>query len=527
MPMRTEAWSPYRRSLGAAAWLCLAGSLLGSCRPEEAVQAAGPPVPCAATDAEIRRWIERPSLPDNPAGATPSCFAELAWQQLFAVTDREGPAAAPRFATWPSDQTLFPAQGQPPPWKTGPGAMKVRPLRKGLGMPGIGRVEADILTEAAALTPLTDQRGRWAHFSVVVDRQEYEYIRCCELYRGGCFDAVGSAAGKPPIAMPDGSLELKLAWRVLETCDLPDSPTPCTADDASRYLTVVTELEPYSLKLADRPVRATLGLVGMHIVQKTASYLDRIWATFEHVDNVPGCGQAGGRPAGSPGWSFYDPGCEDPTGAGHCADNSYCAPCPVRVPPEVAAAFNESHTPIPIDPATGEGVVTCTSSPIDFNRPVELGDGRTYMIHLFDPATCQADLIPTQACRATPIDAPLAGFNQRVRQILHGLGGSAAPLAHYELVGVLWYDGDTLQPPAGTALANTTMETFLQTLPQGCVVCHVGNQVNPVPDQPPMNFDSGLADRSMLFQQIRQYAGQCSADQQARCAAWAQGCPGG
>lgn len=92
---------------------------------------------------------------------------------------------------------------------------------------------------------------------------------------------------------------------------------------------------------------------------------------------------------------------------------------------------------------------------------------------------------------------------------------------------MLWSDSPTDVEPAGaTMLANTTMETYLQTLPTGCLLCHA-DQVNGVPSQPPMQYNSGLANRSFLFQQIRQLGGSCSANQPAKCSAWAQGCPAG
>jgi hypothetical protein len=72
------------------------------------------------------------------------------------------------------------------------------------------------------------------------------------------------------------------------------------------------------------------------------------------------------------------------------------------------------------------------------------------------------------------------------------------------------------------------METYLQTLPTGCVLCHSGQgtygSVDPVPHKPPMQFNSGLADRSYVFQQIRQFDARCGADQRKKCSAWAQGC---
>jgi hypothetical protein len=422
-----------------------------------------------------------------------------------------------QFATWPNDQELFPESGDPKPWQTGTHRMKTRLLRKALGLPGAGGPAADQVGEAAALTPITDQRGRWAHFSIVTDRNEYEYVRCCELYRGGCFNAEGA---KKAIDLPNGSLELKLAWRVLETCHLPDSPKPCTPEDTSRYLTVQGDVPPYSPSI-DNVQNVTLGLVGVHIVQRTPQHPGAVWATFEHRDNDPDCASAAPTPPPSAGWQFFAPQC-DPKEP-RCQQNSYCPPEPIQVPADVAQAFNadSSHTwKIPILPS-GQGLITCTPEPNEFNKPVQVG-GQSVWIHLFDP-TSKGQPIPSQVCRTTPIDPQVGALNAQVQKVLGQLGGGTAVFANYQLVGVLWVDGTDDIQPAGAVLANTTMETYLQTLSDGCLACHA-NQTNAVPDKAPMQYNSGLADRSFLFQQIRQFGGTCSADQAANCSAWSQGC---
>jgi hypothetical protein len=508
---------------GLIAGLIAAGVLWG-CRAEEtpAVQTA-----CAPSDAEVQAWIETPTLPDNPAGTDPACFFELAWQELFAVTQRE--KGVPRFTAWPPDRVLFPEAGSPPPWKAAPAGMIFRQLRKGLGIRN-GHVDADIVTEAAALTPLTDQRGRWAHYSVVVNQNQYEYIRCCDLYQGACFNDMAGLGEQHPgtslIDRPDTSIELKMAWRVLETCDLPDSPAPCVPEDASRYLTVMGEVDPYSTQVPGRKVK--LGLVGMHIVQKTSRYKDSIWATFEHVDNAPDCSQKADPPPS--GWSFFNPDCQDPDKIGRCEANAYCAPCPIQVPADVAATFNADPKNTWKIPAGN--VITCVpaDATIEFNKPVEMADGTEQWINLFDPE-CTRPTIPTQVCRSEPI-ALAAPLNEQVRRVLARLGGDTAVLANYELAGTIWYDSGgaspVLQPAAETALSNTTMETYLQSLNEGCVTCH-SLGVKPAPEtKEGMLFNSTLADRSMVFQQMRQFGGKCdSTKQAASCKAWSAGCPGG
>jgi len=531
-----------KRDVGGVALLpllLLAGFVL-SCRASKTDSTAAPaPAPngptagtaCAVDDQAIRQWIQNPSLPGDPAGTDTACFWSFAWQELFDVAQLQG--GTPQFASWPNDQELFPGSGAPQPWRVAPRRMRVRLLRKGLGLPGSGDV-ADQVTEAAALTPVVDQRGRWAHYSIVVDRQEYDYVRCCELYNGGCFNQQAGLATVPPgpsqIKLPTGSLELKLAWRVLETCHLPDSPTPCTPEDPGRFLTVQADVEPYSPKIPSL-TNVTLGLVGVHIVQRTPQHSGSVWATFEHRDNDPVCPSAGSpQPSGT--WQFYNPACDpkDP----HCQVNAYCPPEPIVVSREVAEAFNKEQKKkqpppqnpwlIPIGP-DGKGIIVCTPRPDEFNQPVQV-NGQEVWIHLFDPAS-KAAPIPTQVCRTTPIDPQVTALNDQVRQVLGELGGNTRVFANYQLVGVLWSNSPTDVEPSGATpplLANTTMETYLQPLPKGCMVCHQ-DQVRPVPSQPPMQYNSGLADRSFLFQQIRQFGGACSASQAAKCGAWAQGCP--
>ena len=162
-----------------------------------------------------------------------------------------------------------------------------------------------------------------------------------------------------------------------------------------------------------------------------------------------------------------------------------------------------------------------TPVPNAFNQPI---DG--VQITLFDPE-CKNPPIPTQICRTTAIDPRVSALNDQVQQVLRQLGGSDEVLANYRLVGINWFDQNPKQPLGTTLLANSTMETYLQQLPQGCTTCHAynDNKINPVPPGPPMQYNSGFANRSFIFQQIRNFTVACSDQQAAKCSAWAQGCP--
>lgn len=78
-----------------------------------------------------------------------------------------------------------------------------------------------------------------------------------------------------PITFPVGSLNVKSSW-----IDMRNVPHP------ERYHTRTAWLQdPISGTCSINPV--TVGLVGLHIVQKTPSRPQWIWSTFEQVDNVP------------------------------------------------------------------------------------------------------------------------------------------------------------------------------------------------------------------------------------------------
>ena len=82
-------------------------------------------------------------------------------------------------------------------------------------------------------------------------------------------------ANLPPggITFNDGSIDLKASWMDMTFAKHPE-----------RYYTrTATVMDPYTGQCKD----VTVGLVGLHIVQKTPSRPQWIWSTFEQVDNVP------------------------------------------------------------------------------------------------------------------------------------------------------------------------------------------------------------------------------------------------
>lgn len=224
-----------------------------------------------------------------------------------------------------------------------------------------------------------------------------------------------------------GAVETKAAW--METDD------PGNAKWQRYKLTSAIVIDPSTGKCR----AATLALVGLHILHKTASQASWVWATFEHVMNVPGSTIVDGGVPPDGGFNFYNPSCDAQT---------------VTVSPSCV-------------PDGGTGSVSVGCAP-NVSPPYYLGPG------------CAP--VPIQVTRTTPIDGVAA------RQTLAAWAAiqAAYPASvwrNYQLVNVIWSSSageasgpipvplplNSMQPTA--VVANTTLETYAQTTT--CTQCHV------------------------------------------------------
>ena len=148
----------------------------------------------------------------------------------------------------------------------------------------------DLTVQAAAATgalpaTLTDQHGTLVRYEIRMNKVMFDYIVQNRLY-----DAKVQTLAKT-VAFPSGAVLVKAAWRDI------------TPEEAPSYYTVTACVCDRDIKGQAANCQAKrMGLVGLHITQKTPSSPQWIWSTFEQVDNVPGPG-AGAHPA------FYDPKC--------------------------------------------------------------------------------------------------------------------------------------------------------------------------------------------------------------------------
>jgi hypothetical protein len=302
----------------------------------------------------------------------------------------------------------------------------------------------DDINEAAVNLPLIDKNLNYTVYEVLMNRDEFQYILDAGLYhqagqnqRRVDFPSGHYADTRHNVGGPEGAIELKLSWRILD---------PTKGDDASRYFTRLGQIVvPARHSATGKPFctpPVTLGLVGMHILHKTAHEQFWVWSTFEHEDNAPttptpedqpGCA----LPSTGQQYSFFTPGCTQ-------ADGGACAP----------------NAP----PVTLDGGFTWQPKP-PYAR---------------DFAT--AGKFGTQVVRCRPVYDMATQMSTVWRKKLAG-----TPWAHYHLVGTQWAvktDGTPLPdggPPPKvipTYLGNTTAETYLQKgtsvlgFESSCIGCH-------------------------------------------------------
>jgi hypothetical protein len=128
------------------------------------------------------------------------------------------------------------------------------------------------------LHAVPSQNGKWVRYLTGFNQTEYTQIV------GGSFYLLSALTKAGSVTFNDGSIDVKSAW--MDMSGLPD-------DQKARYYTrtalVVDPGDP------TKPCTAiTVGLIGLHIVQKTPSRPQWIWSTFEQVDNVPSTANSAG-----------------------------------------------------------------------------------------------------------------------------------------------------------------------------------------------------------------------------------------
>jgi len=121
---------------------------------------------------------------------------------------------------------------------------------------------------------VTDQSKRWLRYERLMNQTEYNYI---VPDRWNAPQLQNMANNNQRIVIPQGSIEIKSAWKVL---------TPDEINKKTYFTTqaiVCNTPDGQKTPCDDKPV--TLGLVGLHIVHQTNDGGTMFWSTFEQKDN--------------------------------------------------------------------------------------------------------------------------------------------------------------------------------------------------------------------------------------------------
>ena len=292
-------------------------------------------------------------------------------------------------------------------------------------------------TPGRFLGPLVAQNGAYVRYEVRINEAEFDSIVGHHWFEP---DRAPSLAS--PAHFEVGSIAVKAAWRILDQTDTPAVRSRYYVVTSAQVVDVAKSLA------AGKPVCAAhdIALVGLHITVKTKYRPQRLWSTFEQVDNVPPIGRGDAR----------EPDAKD-------ANAPY--------------SFN--------DPAKEQ---TDIEPPLDSPSAQPVGPTNP-------PKT---DPEPTQVVRRRPINPETMAVN-RAYWSLPEIRGTV--WANYMLVATQWptvtqpptpdndgryfpgpridpntpgepYQVDEKKDEPDENLANVTMETYAQDAPASCMSCH-------------------------------------------------------
>ena len=282
--------------------------LLAACGPRapSATDSQQPPVAPGAAVAQSARTAGAastlsPQPPfDIPSNATQAQVVTYAWQQFVALnwpaasgqrgmpdtTKTIGQPGNVVWHTWKTpDEIFYPAGQTPPPWNQYGGQLPPQCASAGVSSTsfvlqrtskvpaGLDNAAIQLAKEAVGGT-LTDQHGNLARFEVRLNQTIFNDIISRQLY------SVEGQAKATVVSFQPGVMEVKAAWRQLTSADPPAVQ--------SRYYTESAWI--YTPPFGNDPatcVQGVVGLVGLHITQKTPLMPQWSWATFEQIDNVP------------------------------------------------------------------------------------------------------------------------------------------------------------------------------------------------------------------------------------------------
>jgi len=308
---------------------------------------------------------------------------------------------------------------------------------------------------------LADRDGNPVLYQILISRQEHEFLASHGLMAQD--NQYPRLAFGTHVDMPRGSLggdlgsiEIKAAWLVL----------PRGAGDEARWRQryKLARARVYDEGDRDCEVR-TVALVGLHVLHKTTSNPQWVWATFEHVDNAPDSSAATTDAAATAGDRY----------------RFYSQRCVQRPVPESCQKLAVGDCK-PLSPPVDETSCMPNTSP-------------AYCLDLFND---ECPPYPIQVTRLTPIadsgDNLVRQLDGAVQQLIRRQARPDSVWQYYQLVGTVWSGSPVEQNPPGSVpplqplsvagmrpsvvalpVANTTLETYVQTAT--CLSCHLGAEI--------------------------------------------------
>ncbi len=432
-------------------------------------------------------------------------FDNMAWQMFVALNWAAGATKQPPavgltakgLRIWQQYRKVSSLFGNSPVTAGCPSALALPVISIGSDGHGNPMPNNEEYFQASTNQPLIDINGNWTLFERRVNDVEAQYLLAPNGDRSQTLTTLPGQVNflkqKNPVIQfttsstspqgKNGSIEIKAAWRILDSS---------RGDDPSRYYTQDAVLAvPGDLVNGGTKICATvtLGLVGMHIIQRNpvdqkhpALLPEWIWATFEHVDNAPmaelpcgvnnactginveSCGPA--APDLSVRYSFYN---------------------------QNARTFATNIRPKSSDPKNQDSYV--------WNSKPPFAQGATTAVTAQPQATRCWSIYPTT--------------DQLNKQWRAELAKYKTPLQNYMLIGTQWgsavlVHGVDINLPINAVpamLSNITLETYIQMFtvtdpklggPGSCIGCHktfATLSIGPKPQLPSdLSFLPGLVE---------------------------------
>jgi hypothetical protein len=405
--------SPWRLTAG----ICLLSAILA--------MGEDLPHPTPVISFEMPNEVDAPVDPDLNAIAV---FDDYSWRAFIAINwpaksgirgvpdeakkigDISDPGTKVVWGTWKADYELFQPEGmEPTEWSSFDGFTPCRAL------PFAGSGHVEVLGSFSSFRdfnqasngrlggPLVAQNHTYVRFEVRLNQLEFNFIRDQQLYRKSRLPSVGS----PKLRFPNNSVAVKAAWKIMKEDEL-------AAAQGRYYMVDAMVLDP----VTNTCKLQKMGLVGLHIVQKTPIRPQWIWSSFEHIDNVP---EPGTTPSIGRRFSFNDP-----------------------------------SRPQTLDPSTAPPPISNSNPPLDNPRAM-------------------------QVIRSKKIADSTRKTNDDYRAVLRGTVWENYQLVmtqwpkypQPEEENGAPFPGQFTGPEPMTNIANTTIETYLQSnVSTSCMACH-------------------------------------------------------